>query len=115
MLDRRTETALREIGQVAAQTPQDYAPKSTREPILAEREKTHGDFRETAAFSQNLKQIVRLAPAFEKLPPEQREALDLICTKIARLLVGNNLEKDHWLDISGYAMLGKEACDVKTH
>lgn len=93
-------------------TPQDFAPKPrpNREPILAEREKTHGDFRETAAFAQNIKSIYRLAPAYDRLPADQKEALDLIATKLARVLVGNNLEPDHWQDLSGYSLLGKEAC-----
>jgi len=81
-----------------------------REPVLVEREKTHGDFTETAAFSQNIKSIFRIAPAYEKLPPEQRESLDLIATKLARILVGNNKEPDHWKDLAGYAKLGEEAC-----
>lgn len=110
MLDRRTETALREIGNVVEQTPQDYAPPSKREPLLAEREKTHGDFRETAAFSQNLKQIIRLAPAFEKLPPEQREALDLICSGVAYVLAGDNTHRPHWDAIVEMAKLGAESC-----
>lgn len=113
MLDRRTETALREIGKVAEQTPQDYAPKSKRDPLLAEREATHGDFRETAAFSQNLKSVIRLAPAWDRLPAGQKESLDLICTKIARVLVGDNMHKDSWDDIAGYSKLGSESCERK--
>lgn len=109
-MTEQVKRSLIELGATPVQKPTDFAPKSVREPVLVEREATHGDFRETAAFSQNFKSICRLAPAYEKLPPEQREALDLICTKLARVLVGNNMEKDHWKDIAGYAKLGEEAC-----
>jgi hypothetical protein len=39
------------------------------------------------------------------------EALEMICTKIARILSGNPNDPDHWKDIAGYAELGGEACD----
>lgn len=93
--------------------PEDFMRKpkpAGREALLVEREKTHGDFSETAEFAQNIKGIFRIAPAFEKLPACQREALDLIATKLARILVGNNMEPDHWKDGAGYFKLGEEAC-----
>lgn len=111
--EKGIETALRRLAEPGPKlTPEDFAPKPKpgREPILAEREATHGDFSETAEFAQNIKGIFRIAPAFEKLPARQREALDLIATKLARVLVGNNMEPDHWRDLAGYAKLGEEAC-----
>lgn len=40
------------------------------------------------------------------------EALEMICTKIARILAGNARESDHWSDIAGYAELGREVCTI---
>lgn len=78
-----------------------------RDPLLQEREKTHGDFRETAQLAQLLKRQLD----YGCLDARHAECLDLICTKIARIVCGKAKEKDHWLDIAGYAKLGAEACE----
>jgi hypothetical protein len=73
--------------------------------ILNTRQKTHGDYDETAEIAQALKAITRNG---SKLPPVARESLDMIMTKIARILSGNPDEMDHWDDIAGYAKLVSE-------
>lgn len=78
-----------------------------RDPILVEREKTHGKYADQAYTSQTLKGVVRC----KTLRSGQQEALEMICVKISRILHGNPLNKDHWDDIAGYAKLGSEACD----
>jgi hypothetical protein len=42
---------------------------------------------------------------FKYLAPVQKEALEMICHKMARILNGNPNEHDHWHDISGYSTL----------
>lgn len=78
---------------------------------LSERNLTHGSFIDNSRYSQFFKKIYneaceerakRMQPA---LRLEQREALEMIFHKIARILAGNNNEPDHWKDISGYSML----------
>lgn len=71
--------------------------------ILDEREKTHGDFMDTSAVSQQLKRYI--ASWNRDLPDYQQEALDMICVKIARILSGDCTAPDHWLDVCGYAQL----------
>lgn len=71
--------------------------------ILAERQTTHGDFSDNARVAQDLKLIVDAEPA--NLSDVQREALHMICHKIARILAGDPNYDDVWLDISGYAQL----------
>lgn len=83
--------------------------KARREPILNEREKTHGSFATTAYVSQTLKYHYR-ANLRTKLNSIQHEALDLIMMKVARILSGNPNEADHWADIAGYAKLAEESC-----
>lgn len=78
-----------------------------RDPILIEREKTHGSYAMQAHTSQVLKGIMR----GKILRARQQEALEMICVKISRILNGDPLTKDHWDDIAGYAKLGSEACD----
>lgn len=90
-----------------------------RDPLLQEREKTHGDFRKTARIAIELKHIFRREQEYDSKSSvvledkdyRHGEALDLIATKIARLLAGDKNHKDTWLDIAGYAKLGAEACD----
>lgn len=80
------------------------------------RESTHGDWSKQSQTAQSLKKVCRDTA---KLPPSHQEALDLICTKISRILCGNPNEIDHWTDISGYATLianqiqGIKSGDVK--
>ena len=85
--------------------------------MLARRRRTHGEFCVTARLAQRLKTALR-APAagvpvrfptgethWDVLPAEVREAADNICQKLARALMGNHREPDHWRDIQGYAQL----------
>ncbi len=75
---------------------------------LEARARVHGDFSIDAQNSQLLKMCIRSARdgnAWHYLRDYQREALDLICTKIGRILAGNPHHVDHWLDIAGYATL----------
>lgn len=72
--------------------------------ILKKRERTHGDFADVANVSQCLKGAIAVGPV-DELPDIHRESLDLICTKIARIVCGDHNEPDHWIDIKGYAEL----------
>lgn len=89
-----------------------------RDPLLQEREKTHGKFAENAAVTQRLKLIIRgdgpsapINTGFDRMKMVHREALDMIALKLSRILSGQANFKDHWDDIAGYAKLGSEACD----
>lgn len=73
--------------------------------ILDEREKTHGSYASTAAMAQMLKDCMKNSQNWLTMDDTQREALDLISTKIARILSGNPREIDHWVDVAGYANL----------
>lgn len=74
-------------------------------PLLNLRDATHGDYFVTARLSQALKHYFREEPGWHKLYGYQQESLDLIAVKIARILSGDPMEKDHWVDIAGYANL----------
>jgi hypothetical protein len=73
--------------------------------LLYERKKTHGDYYRTAGTAQELKDVMRRGVNWKTLDDTQREALEMIATKIARVLSGNPHEADHWRDIAGYATL----------
>lgn len=79
--------------------------------VLKEREKTHGDYCLNASVAQALKDAMRNGPLSE-LPSVHRESLDLICTKISRIVCGDHNEPDHWTDIMGYAKLVLKTLEV---
>jgi hypothetical protein len=81
------------------------APAKYNTEVLNERETTHGDYRDTARIAQRLKDAVRREASFDVLDDTAKESLDLICTKVARILSGNWREPDHWKDIAGYSSL----------
>lgn len=73
--------------------------------LLTSRGSTHGDYNETARLAQALKRVVRSARCWEGLKDDQRESIDLITLKVARILSGNPEFAEHWDDIIGYAAL----------
>ena len=75
---------------------------------LAARNKSHGEFDNDALASQRLKAAMRDTANWEALTEVQREALEHIATKIARILSGDPNYADHWSDIQGYARLVEE-------
>lgn len=79
--------------------------------LLSERGLTHGSFVENAAVAQTLKQYLRGLKGWDSLRAEQKEALDLICLKLSRIMSGKSNYKDHWDDIAGYAKLGSTPCE----
>ena len=83
-------------------------PTQPRLPLLETREQTHGNFALTSKVAQDLKNTYRYGP--QPLSSAQYEALDMICTKIARIMCGDPNHPEHWIDITGYAELGREAC-----
>lgn len=72
---------------------------------LAERDESYGSFTSNATVAQNLKAAVRKAGGWDKLAPDQKEAVDMILSKISRLSTGNPDYLDNWHDIAGYASL----------
>jgi hypothetical protein len=78
---------------------------TTVQDILHERQKTHGSFIEHSQLAQSLKLQLRDCQTWDELSDMQRESLEMICHKIARVMCGNSCHKDHWDDIAGYATL----------
>ena len=74
--------------------------------IIQEREKTHGPYKGTAAWSQSIKDMFRSSSNWNTMTDGQKEALEMIAVKLARLLNGNPQFPDHWDDIAGYGKLG---------
>ncbi len=76
--------------------------------ILEERGARYGKFKDHARISQELKRAMyRHIDQVSKIDPDpdQMEALEMICHKIARILNGDPDYSDSWRDIAGYATL----------
>lgn len=79
---------------------------NTIEDTLAERGKVYGSFDELAGTAQLLKGVLQDTEGWRsRLNHTHMEALELIMTKIARILNGDPNYDDNWLDIAGYATL----------
>jgi hypothetical protein len=73
--------------------------------MLKQRQKVHGHFSEDAWLSQALKGLIHNSPNWHKMSSVQQEALDMDCSKTARICTGDPNHKDHWDDKAGYATL----------
>lgn len=91
---------------------------------LQARQHTHGSFSVNSQLSQTLKQTVAQSTNYPLLTDYEKEAIEMICHKISRILSGNPHFMDSWRDIAGYASLvvGELAhhpqaldCSVITH
>ena len=82
-----------------------FDPYRPVEALLDERQKTHGSFQLNAYWGQELRELFRRSPGWHHADNRQREALDYIAGKLARILSGQPAYADHWDDIAGYAKL----------
>lgn len=75
---------------------------------LKERGSRYGQFLGVGEISQCLKEVMRATPNWQHLAPDQSEALEMIASKIARILNGDQNFVDSWHDVAGYARLVEE-------
>ena len=73
--------------------------------MLAGREARYGSFEGHAEISQALKLTMQDRAKWPMLDDDQREALEMIAHKIARILNGDPNYHDSWHDMIGYTKL----------
>lgn len=75
--------------------------------ILAERGSRYGKFTDHAEVTQTFKAIfrARMGEKWDALADDQKEALEMIAHKLARIANGDPDYADSWVDIAGYAKL----------
>jgi hypothetical protein len=83
------------------------------ETILAERHTRYGEYSSTALIAQQLKGMMHESPSWHKLTASQREGLEMIQHKIARIVNGDPTYIDSFRDIEGYAKLIVEDMEKK--
>jgi len=108
------DTDLRKQVDYAAETTRpSYTPSNNGslsmdqniDTILSTREMTHGSYVEQSTASQTLKRLCEQARNWDQMPCYMRESVHLIQQKVARIICGDPFERDHWVDIMGYAAL----------
>ena len=93
--------------------PQAQDAPQTIEQTLADREATHGDFADVAAYAQLMKEILRNSNGYRRMADAQREACEAWLAKTARIMAGDVDHIDHAHDIAGYATLYVRACGAR--
>ena len=73
--------------------------------VINERAGNYGRFEDGAEIMQQLKNVVRSNEGWKRLKPNQAEAIEMILHKIGRIVNGNPMYEDSWVDISGYSKL----------
>jgi hypothetical protein len=63
----------------------------------------NGDFTDMAHTTQHIKDVLCEGTSYGIMSNAQKEALDMIAHKMARIVNGDPNHLDHWLDIEGYA------------
>ena len=84
---------------------------NTIETTLDERDSRYGLYKDHAQTSQELKEAMQKHEGWADLNYMQKESLEMIAHKIARILNGDPYYKDNWHDIAGYATLVERGID----
>ena len=90
----------------------DTLPQDSTLQVLDERAKNYGKFSGIGQLTQTFKEIMRQAPSWGGMQPDQKESLEMIVHKLARILNGNPDYADSWVDIAGYARLVSERLET---
>lgn len=83
--------------------------------ILEERHRTYGAFIDVAEVAAELRHTIMRGLVKQKkfLAGDQEEALVMISSKVARVVVGDADHVDSWRDIAGYATLVADRLEGK--
>lgn len=76
----------------------------TMQEILDERGSRYGDFIDNATIAQAMK-MAAIGNVWADMDADAREAIDMICTKISRIVTADWRYVDNWRDIEGFAKL----------
>ena len=79
---------------------------------LEQRGERYGKFKDVAATTYALQEILRNAKNHEHMTDDQVIALDMICNKMARIVNGDPNYIDNSHDIAGYATLVEQELNI---
>lgn len=72
------------------------------------RDAIYGGFENVARITQMFKSIMKTSPSYIRMNDVQKEAMEMVLHKCARLLSGDPAHRDSWHDIQGYAKLAED-------
>lgn len=81
--------------------------------ILKERGNNYGSFDSHSNIAQSLKSVMRSTYNWSELDNDMKEALEMVAHKVARILNGDPMYPDSWVDIAGYAKLVADRLEDK--
>jgi hypothetical protein len=102
------ETVMETVAETVMEPTVEYtAPSQDVDDVLDQRGVRYGNFFELALITQRLKRVAYSFCEYkgQRLSQDQKEALDMIFSKIGRILNGDPNHVDSWIDIAGYAKL----------
>lgn len=82
-----------------------YAEIEKVRKTLNQRATQYGSFEDVSYTTQELLNTLFARSNYDQLPMPHKEAIHMICSKIARIVNGDYNHKDSWHDIQGYAKL----------
>ena len=80
---------------------------------LRDKQITNGPFDDMAQLAQAIKFALRRGRNWEALPPEAKETLELIATRIAKILCGDAVDPNHWNEIAVLGRIRSKALEPK--
>ena len=107
--EQEREQVAPELDEVIEADPREFQEAAVErlEYLLDERGARYGSFIDQARIAQELKGVMgeSLLAQGKLLDDDQIEALEMIFSKLARILNGDPHYADSWIDIAGYAKL----------
>jgi len=116
-LEAKTKEAIAEVKEWVEEKvePKPEPEVSKVDKVLDTRADQYGSFMQSSDTVIRIKGIMHNAVARNAvhLYPDQLQALDMIATKISRIVHGNPNHLDSWIDIAGYAQLVADRLEGK--
>lgn len=115
-VNAKQQEQIKELLHTVTQGRQAREANTSIDAILDERQGSYGLFAGQAEVSQAFKNIMmaHLIKLDKRLVVDQQEALEMIFSKVARILNGDSNHLDSWKDISGYAQLVADRLEGKS-
>lgn len=79
----------------------------TNNAVLLERGGRHGPAVEQFDIAQEIKAACRRGRSWENLHSQQKEIVEMLATKLSRIVSGDPMYVDHWSDLKGYSEIGE--------
>lgn len=94
-------------GEITTADIEELFPEARVTEILGQRAKTYGTFKDNARVAQGIKRVMaeHARERDRTFADDQWEALEMIASKISRIVNGDADHVDQWDDIAGYATL----------